>query len=235
MVPASGGATSGEGYDMGSIRGVLLDSGGVLIRPIGGRWNPRRDFEPTVLEVAPHLIAADFARAIDAGERFFETSPPDATRDDYHRALLDEIDVPATEALLSALGRPLEPSTIVEPFPDVMDVLHELRERGLRLGCVTDNGPGIERLHEGLGIREFFEVYAISAVLGCTKPDRRMFHHASETLGLRPEECLFVDDVAALVVAAGELGYHGAALEREGPTGAACRSIGDLAQVLELI
>ena len=220
---------------MGSIRGVLLDSGGVLIRPIGGRWNPRRDFEPTVLEVAPHLTEADFARAIDAGERFFETAPPDATRDDYHRALLDEIDVPVTESLLATLGRPLEPNTIVEPFPEVLDVLHELRRRGLRLGCVTDNGPGIERLHEGLGIREFFEVYAISAVLGCTKPDPRMFHHASEALGLRPEECLFVDDVPALVVAAGELGYYGVALEREGPTEVANTSIADLNQVLDLI
>jgi putative hydrolase of the HAD superfamily len=220
---------------MGSIRGVLLDSGGVLIRPIGGRWNPRRDFEPTVLEVAPHLTEADFARAIDAGERFHKSAPPDAPRDEYHRALLDEIDVPATDSLLAALGRPLEPSTIVEPFPEVLDVLHELRRRGLRLGCVTDNGPGIERLHDELGIREFFELYAISAVLGCTKPDPRMYHHAADGLGLRPEECLLVDDVAAYAVAAVELGYHAVALERECPSGAPVTSIADLTEVLELI
>ena len=27
------------------IQGILFDSGGVLIRPVGGRWNPRYDFE----------------------------------------------------------------------------------------------------------------------------------------------------------------------------------------------
>ena len=220
---------------MGSTRGVLLDSGGVLIRPIGGRWNPRRDFEPTVLGVAPHLTDADFARAIAAGERYYETAPPDAPRDDYHRALLEEIDVPVTVELLEELGRPLEPSSIVELFPEVLSVLHELRRRGLQLGCVTDNGPGIERLHAGLGIREFFEVYAISAVLGCTKPDPRMYHHAADGLDLRPEDCLFVDDVPSLVTGAAELGYHAAALEREGPSGAPVTSIANLTEVFDLI
>jgi hypothetical protein len=31
------------------IRGVLFDAGGVLIGPVGGRWNPRYDFEDIVL------------------------------------------------------------------------------------------------------------------------------------------------------------------------------------------
>jgi putative hydrolase of the HAD superfamily len=220
---------------VGSIRGVLLDSGGVLIQPIGGRWNPRIDFEPIVLEVAPHLTKADFARAIEAGERYFETAPANASRDDYHRVLLDEVGVLASPALFEQLRRPLEPTAIVELFPEVMEVLIELRERGLRLACVTDNSPEIEALHEGLGIRQFFDVYAISAVLGCTKPDPRMFRHASDRLGLRPGQCLFVDDAPVLVEAASELGYHGIALERAGPSGATVRSIPDLAGVLHLI
>jgi putative hydrolase of the HAD superfamily len=217
------------------MRGVLLDSGGVLIRPIGGRWNPRLDFEPTVLEVAPHLTESDFARAIEAGERYFERVQAHSNADDYHRALLAEIGVPATASLLEALARPVPAATILEPFPEVLDVLEELRARGLRLACVTDNGPRIEALHDELGIREFFEVYAISAVLGCTKPDPRMFHHASDGLGLRPEQCFFVDDMAELVSAASELGYHGAALEREGPSGSSVRSITDLTEMLDLV
>jgi FMN phosphatase YigB (HAD superfamily) len=62
-----------------------------------------------------------------------------------------------------------------------------------------------------------FEAYAISAVLGCTKPDPRMYRHASEALRLEPEECLFVDDVPELVTAAVALGYAGRVLYREPP------------------
>jgi FMN phosphatase YigB (HAD superfamily) len=39
-----------------------------------------------------------------------------------------------------------------------------------------------------------------------------MYRHASDALGLRPEECLFVDDDPELVAAAVELGYVGRAM-----------------------
>ncbi|WP_201776385.1 hypothetical protein [Streptacidiphilus carbonis] len=43
---------------MASPRAVLLDSGRVLIRPKGGCWNPRADFEETVLDRHPEVRAA---------------------------------------------------------------------------------------------------------------------------------------------------------------------------------
>jgi hypothetical protein len=49
---------------------VLFDSGGVLMQPIGGRWNPRADFEPTVLSHCPSVTPEQFAAAIAAGDRF---------------------------------------------------------------------------------------------------------------------------------------------------------------------
>jgi putative hydrolase of the HAD superfamily len=39
--------------DARRLQGVLFDSGDVLIRPIGGRWNPRYDFEGIVLGPPP--------------------------------------------------------------------------------------------------------------------------------------------------------------------------------------
>ena len=45
------------------LKAVLFDSGGVLMQPIGGRWNPRADFEPNVLKRAPAISAAQFAEA----------------------------------------------------------------------------------------------------------------------------------------------------------------------------
>ncbi|WP_030944063.1 HAD-IA family hydrolase [Streptomyces sp. NRRL S-646] len=64
--------------------------------------------------------------------------------------------------------------------------------------------------------RADFEAYAISAVLGCRKPDPRMYRHASDALGLRAAECVFVDDDPELVAAAIELGCSGRALCRDG-------------------
>ena len=87
-----------------------------------------------------------------------------------------------------------------------------------------------------LGLGDFFAAYAISAVLGCHKPDPRMYHHASQALGLAPADCLFVDDSPELVVAAIELEYHGCAMLRDGeaaPDGVP--AIRSLAEVLDLV
>ncbi|MBS2966823.1 HAD-IA family hydrolase [Actinocrinis puniceicyclus] len=212
------------------------------MRPIGGRWHPRADFERTVLAWAapapgPRLTPRDFARAISAGDRFFEQSAGTPDLDDYHRVLLAELGVDAPDALLAELTRPVEPAAVLEIFPDVLPTLLELRRRGVRMAVVSDAWPDLPDLHAGLGIRDFFEAYAISAVLGCRKPDPRMYHHASSALGLAPADCLFVDDDPALVEAAIELGYAGRVIRRDADHGepGAVPSIATLAQLPSLL
>jgi putative hydrolase of the HAD superfamily len=96
-------------------------------------------------------------------------------------------------------------------------------------------GGGLPDLHAGLGMGEFFEAYAMSGVLGCRKPDPRMYHHASEALGLVPAQCLFVDDDPELVAAAIALGYGGRAMCRDGtPPSDGTPFISSLDQLLEL-
>lgn len=197
------------------LRAVLFDSGGVLMQPIGGRWNPRADFERTVLSHAPGIAPAQFAEAIAAGEAFMAAQPGTPDYTDYHRAMLTRLGVEPTPRLLADLRRPVPPSEVLETFPDVEPTLGELRRRGVRMAVVSDAWPNLPELHAGLGIDDYFEAYAISAVLKTRKPDPKMYHHASTALGLEPEQCLFVDDDPDLVAAAIDLGYEGRALHRD--------------------
>ncbi len=214
---------------------VLLDSGGVLIGPVGGRWNPRVDFEEVVGRRVGDLPADLLSAAIEAGDAFLTAAEGTPSRDEYHRVLLDALDVEASPELLAELDAPLDPSTVVEPYPEVIEVLDDLRERGVRLAVVSDAWPALPELHAGVGLGGYFEVYAISAVLGCTKPDPRMYRHASDALGVEPRRCLFVDDSPPLVEAALELGYQGCAVLRDGSRHDRIPSITDLRQLLELI
>jgi FMN phosphatase YigB (HAD superfamily) len=199
-----------------ALKAVLLDSGGVLMRPIGGRWNPRADFEETVARHVPGITPEGLAAAVAESDRFFAAAggvTPD--HDEYHRALLAAIDVEPTPELLADLVRPVPTATVLETFPDVVPALTELKRRGVRMAVVSDAWPDLPRLHADLGLDHFFEGYAISAVLGRTKPDPRMYHHASALLGLEPAQCVFVDDSPELVAAAIRLGYHGRVLSRD--------------------
>ncbi|MBW8804691.1 MAG: HAD-IA family hydrolase [Catenulisporales bacterium] len=217
-------------------KALLLDSGGVLMRPIGGRWNPRADFEPTVRTYAS-VTDDQLAEAVAEGDRFLAatTSTPDL--DDYHRAMLARIGVPATPDLLAELVKEVPPTTVLETFPDVLPALTTMRERGVPMAVVSDAWPNLPDLHDALGLSGFFDAYAISAVLGCSKPDPRMYRHACDALGLSPAECLFVDDDPELVAAAIGLEYQGRAMVREpgaaGPAGVP--AINSLTELLDLV
>ena len=84
-----------------------------------------------------------------------------------------------------------------ELYPGVADALARLKERGYRVGSVTNRGLGGEPFREELlhhGVLDFFEVLSISCEVGYMKPHPRIFEHALETMGLRPEEAVMVGD-----------------------------------------
>lgn len=203
------------------------------MHPIGGRWNPRADFEQTVLVHDASITTEQFVAAIAAGDRFLAASSSTPDYDDYHRVMLRHLGVDPTRQLLAHLCREVPAATVLETYPDVMETLEELSRRGVRMAVVSDAWPNLPDLHAGLGIRHYFEAYAISAELGCNKPDPRMYHHASTALDLAPAQCLFVDDDPALVAAAIGLGYQGRAICRDSAI-PDVPSIASLTQLLQL-
>jgi HAD superfamily hydrolase (TIGR01549 family) len=82
-------------------------------------------------------------------------------------------------------------------FPDSLETLRWLRERGFRLGSVTNRGYGGPLFHQelrDLGLAELFEVVVLSCDVGFMKPHPRIYRHAVEKMGLRPEETAMVGD-----------------------------------------
>lgn len=56
------------------LRAVLFDSGGVLMQPRGGRWNPPAFFEETVRRFDPDITDDQFVAAFAVGDRFLHES-----------------------------------------------------------------------------------------------------------------------------------------------------------------
>ena len=101
---------------------------------------------------------------------------------------------------------------------------------------VLDTWAGLEGMFRSLGIAEYFAGFAISEVLGCRKPDSRMYAAGRELLGLAPGDCLFIDDDPRLVSAAIRLGYHGVALIRDAaPSSASVPSVTSLDQLPPIV
>jgi putative hydrolase of the HAD superfamily len=74
-------------------------------------------------------------------------------------------------------------------IPGAAELLQELKRRGYRLALVADGRPGTYFNVLGhYGLDKLFDAWSISEDLGVLKPDRRMFIHALERLGIGPEQ-----------------------------------------------
>jgi putative hydrolase of the HAD superfamily len=221
----------------GMVRGVLFDLGGTLVRPVGGRWNPRFDFEEVLRRHRPDASIEQMDAAIAAGDEFLAGATITPPRDDYHRAVLAALGVTEPdERLLHELNRPLDVSPL-ELFPEVRRVLDELRRRKVPMAVVTDNwGTFQPGRADPLGLDGYFVTFVISEEMGCNKPDPRMYRAGSDALGLEAGECLFIDDNPALVQAAIDLGYQGRVVHRgPGPEPTGVPAIADLTEVPALV
>jgi HAD superfamily hydrolase (TIGR01509 family) len=217
------------------IRGILFDSGGVLIRPVGGRWNPRFDFEEIMLAHHPRVRVELFPEAFAAGARFIGAEADSSSRADYHRTILRVLGIadPSTELLHELEAPPARPA--VEPFPETRAVLDQLRAEGLPMCVVSDNWAGLDEVYRSLDLHGYFAGFVISEVLGCRKPDPRMYAAGSGLLGLDPAVCLFVDDDPELVEAAVDLGYQGVAVTRGGDPPTTVPSIATLTELPPIV
>jgi HAD superfamily hydrolase (TIGR01509 family) len=213
----------------------MFDAGGVLTRPVGGRWNPRYDFEDIVVAHHPHICEALFPEAFASGQRVLDAGTTTASRTDYHRAILAVLGIERPlDHLLRELEAPASGPTI-ELYPDARYVLEQLRQWDVRMSVVSDNWAGLETTFTGLGVAHYFRGFVISEILGCRKPDPRMYAEGSRLLGLDPGECLFIDDDPELVTAALELGYRGVTLSRDIQSSATNRVIVSLDELLPIV
>jgi putative hydrolase of the HAD superfamily len=183
------------------IRAVISDFGGVLTNPLWeafAGWNQRVGADPGVLGMALQRAAEERGEhplyALEKGE---------LTEDEFTAAvqaqLPAEIDLRGFRDVYFSHLHPNEP---------MIELMRDLRGRGLRMALLTNNVREWEPLWRAkLPVDDIFEVVVDSAFVGMRKPERRIYELTLERLGdVRAEECVFVDDVDVNCAMATELG-----------------------------
>jgi putative hydrolase of the HAD superfamily len=82
------------------------------------------------------------------------------------------------------------------PRPDAESTLRALRDRGLRLGMISNASGEVSGVWSETPFDGLFDVAFFSADERLMKPDRRLYERMAERLGVSPGECLFVGDGA---------------------------------------
>lgn len=79
-----------------------------------------------------------------------------------------------------------------------------------KIGLLSNIDSGsMEKLFPEPQRSELFDVFVISGDIGIAKPTLEIFEIAATRLGLRPEECVMIDDLPKNVDAAKQVGMHG--------------------------
>jgi putative hydrolase of the HAD superfamily len=183
------------------IRAVISDFGGVLTNPLWeafAAWNENVGADPGVLGMALQRAAEE------RGEHpLYALEKGRLTEDEFtgivQAQLPGDIQLEGFRDIYFAHLHPNEP---------MIELMRELRERGLRMAMLTNNVREWEPLWRAkLPVDEIFEVVVDSAFVGMRKPEREIYELTLERLGnVRAEECLFVDDVDVNCSMAVELG-----------------------------
>jgi putative hydrolase of the HAD superfamily len=178
------------------VRAVILDWGGTLTRwrpmDIAGSWLPvARAALPSAADrevrtLAERLAAADAAvwarsRAGCEGGTFAE--------------VLTACAVAEAMPLVAAHAEYWEPATELDP--DAPALLRGLRERGLRVG-VLSNTIWPAAVHNAWfvrdGVHEYIDAACYSSEIGWMKPGPSAFRAAAAALDVEPAEVVFVGD-----------------------------------------
>jgi HAD superfamily hydrolase (TIGR01549 family) len=77
---------------------------------------------------------------------------------------------------------------------DNRETLRKLRNRGYRLGALSNNDGYLEDRLIQEDVHNLFDAIADSANEGVVKPDPRIFQIMEQRLGAKPGECLYVGD-----------------------------------------
>jgi putative hydrolase of the HAD superfamily len=194
------------------LRALVVDYGGVLTNPFGDALSgglsdagiDPATFGALIREWTASDAAASPVHALERGDIAIE---------DLERELAGR--------LTSTDGRKVDTTGLVRRLlagfevmaEGMVGVVQRARAHGLLTGLLSNSwGLGYDRS----GWDELFDAVVISGEVRMRKPEPRIYRLVASRLGVRPSECVFVDDIGLNVrgaVAVGMVGIHHADTE----------------------
>lgn len=181
---------------------VIFDIGGVLeITPETGwvqQWEARLELPPGTVHERMH----DVWQAGSLGS---------ISEQEVHEQLAARLrlDAPQVEAFMAGLWT----EYLGTPNEELIAYARGLRGK-CRLGILSNSFVGARERETALyRFDELVEQIVYSHEIGIEKPDPRAFEAVCAALGVQPESCLFIDDIAVNVEAARAMGMQAHLIE----------------------
>jgi HAD superfamily hydrolase (TIGR01549 family) len=211
---------------VGEFEAVLFDAGDTLIRLSGSgeKLLHRAAASLGVDRLDARAAAAVWRRVLDRSGTAEELAKGRDLSNERHRKVWVELyQTAGCERLVPGLSEALYKLTVCaeswEAFPDTLPTLKALRDRGLRVGIVSDTGFDLRPAMDRLGLSPFVDTVVMSYEYGVCKPAATVFLTACDQLRVDPERTLMVGDNPLTDSGAVAAGLYVFLLPRPAPTG----------------
>jgi putative hydrolase of the HAD superfamily len=202
------------------VRAVLFDLGDTLVdeKDFDGWTELARRF---YLDLDPDVLLHSYFEVLDAVDARPHPAGREAGLVDFWQKTLStaaakSVDEPTTRKFIAAVHETERP---VRLYSDVVRCLDILRAEHRALGVVSNSASeaSVRRILDRVGILDYFARILSSGTEGVEKPDPAIFRRAVERMAVRPEETVYVGNLANTdAKAASVAGLHGVWLNREG-------------------
>ena len=154
------------------------------------------------------------------------------------RAIFEAIGIEAeVDELVREMEQRFDRGDYAELFPDAIQTLQEVREKGYRVGIISNGTKGMMDCLRHLGLDQYVEFILVSALVGWEKPSPEIFRMACERVNVNPSEALYVgDDYYTDYCGARDYGMQTLLLNRNNkPSPESCLSISTLYDVISFL
>ncbi len=178
-----------------TIKAVIFDFGGVFTT------SPVENFAAYEKEngLPDRFIGGVIKARLHYGA-FAQFERAEISREEFDRAFAEETRAAGHEVAGSTLLSMLT----LDLYPEMIAALRRVKERGFKTGCITNNMPthdSAAMVADPNAMDTVAEVFALfdhvieSSKAGVRKPEPKIYEMMCNALGVRPDECVFIDDL----------------------------------------
>ncbi len=103
----------------------------------------------------------------------------------------------------------------MQPVPGAKEFCSDAKEKGYRLYVLSNASNSFYQYFPRFAPLDYFDGIVVSCDIHIIKPDIRIYQYLLNQFHLLPDECFFIDDVAANIEGARKAGIRGAVFQRD--------------------
>lgn len=212
---------------MSQVEALILDAGGVLVKPVHGDWNIPANYRELLGAHAGDIPGERWRAACRAEAEILREDvivpgmeQECALRLEFLGKVAARMGWALSDAQLRALAEDFTYNIDRYAwYADAQAWIGRWQQRGVRLGMLSDAMPSFRGFVHARGLEEIFEAIVISTEIGACKPDPRMYGEICRRMRIAPGGCLFVDDRECNLRGAMDFGMRAVQMCRDGLAG----------------